>query len=279
MIFVKLFEEFKETPKNTPVLYKDDNLEVKVVKTFDSSKEQGKDTSWCSNYINGFYSHSKTANMYRFNFSDGYKLRLTWDYITQKASELGSFSGGTHWGQGGEVDGEDKFYDVLRPQDDSEPFLIDWGSDKEEREIVSRIESIPQKAIDSVHEYQDKNSQEKSGNLNKMYSEIKKIKVVNCVSKDTNTRSDGTKYKEDYIEVKISYLENTYDIKISKNYFKDSVSIRFGNDFVKKFKNKYALHSYVDKELLVKYIYDKVREFYKKNGMEFKVSLPDYLRD
>ena len=55
MNFIKLFEEFTETPKNTPLLYKDDNLEVKVVKTYDSSKEQGKDTNWCSNQEHGFY--------------------------------------------------------------------------------------------------------------------------------------------------------------------------------------------------------------------------------
>jgi len=31
MKFIRLFEEFTETPKNTPLLYKDDNLEVKVL--------------------------------------------------------------------------------------------------------------------------------------------------------------------------------------------------------------------------------------------------------
>ena len=38
MKYINLFEEFKETPKNTPLLYKDDNLEIKVAKTFDSAK-------------------------------------------------------------------------------------------------------------------------------------------------------------------------------------------------------------------------------------------------
>ena len=89
MNFIKLFEEFTETPKNTPLLYKDDNLEVKVSKTFDSVKIQNKNTSWCSTSPGGFYGHNKTANMFRFNFKDGYKLRLTWDYITQSASHLG----------------------------------------------------------------------------------------------------------------------------------------------------------------------------------------------
>ena len=31
--------EFKETEQNTPTLYKDENLEVKVAKTFDSAKK------------------------------------------------------------------------------------------------------------------------------------------------------------------------------------------------------------------------------------------------
>ena len=67
MNFIKLFEEFTETPKNTPLLYKDANLEVKVVTTFDASKDQGKDTGWCSNQQHGFYAHNKTANMYRMS--------------------------------------------------------------------------------------------------------------------------------------------------------------------------------------------------------------------
>lgn len=82
--FEKFILEFKETEKNTPILFKDDNLEVKVVKTFDSCVEQGKDTDWCSNKKDGYYFHNKTANMYRFNFNDGYKLRLTWDYVYDK---------------------------------------------------------------------------------------------------------------------------------------------------------------------------------------------------
>lgn len=35
----KLFE-FIETKQNTPTLYKDENIEVKVAKTFDSTKQQ-----------------------------------------------------------------------------------------------------------------------------------------------------------------------------------------------------------------------------------------------
>ena len=78
-MFVKLFEEFKETLKNTPILFKNKDLEVKVVTNLPASINLGKDTNWCSNSPSGFYSHSRTSNMYRFIFSDGYKLRLTWD--------------------------------------------------------------------------------------------------------------------------------------------------------------------------------------------------------
>jgi hypothetical protein len=35
MKILKLFEEFTETFKNTPLIYKDDNLEVKVKKESD----------------------------------------------------------------------------------------------------------------------------------------------------------------------------------------------------------------------------------------------------
>ena len=74
--------------------------------------------------------------MYRINFKDGYKLRLTWDYISTQASELGS--GGTNWGQGGIINGKKQNYDVFRPRNNDDPFYIDWQSEKE-REIVNRI--------------------------------------------------------------------------------------------------------------------------------------------
>jgi len=255
MKFIRLFEEFTETPKNTPLLYKDDNLEVKVSTTFDSTKQQNKNTSWCSSNPDGFYSHNKTANMYRFNFSDGYKLRLTWDYITQRASHLGSYSGGTHWGQGGIVDGERQYYDVFRPEDDSEPFLIDWKSDKK-REIVDRIQSIPQEAIDKVHQYQDKMSRYKSENLNKMYKEIEKIKVVDV----KETQSDRDWYNNHFI-VSISYLGNKYVLDLE---FNNKYQFYFSSkEFDEAFKHKYAKYG----RELSSYLFDKTMEFCKKNNI------------
>lgn len=255
MKILKLFEEFTETPKNTPLLYKDDNLEVKVVKTYDSSRDQGKDTNWCSNQEQGFYAHNKTANMYRFNFKDGYKLRLTWDYITQMASDLGSYSGGTHWGQGGIVDGEKQYYDVFRPEDDSEPFLIDWKSDKK-REIVDRIQSIPQGAIDAVHRYQDKMSRYKSENLNKLYKEIERIKVISV--KESDRKDDWYK---NYLDVTISYLGSEYDLRM---YFNSKYMCGFSSkEFDNAFKHKYAKYG----RELSGYLFDKVMEFCKKNNI------------
>jgi hypothetical protein len=255
MKFIHLFEEFTETPKNTPLLYKDDNLEVKVSKTFDSVKIQNKNTSWCSTSPAGFYAHNKTANMFRFNFKDGYKLRLTWDYITQRASHLGSYSGGTHWGQGGVVNGEKQWYDVFRPQDDSEPFLIDWQSDKK-REIVDRIQSIPQEAIDKVHQYQDKMSRYKSENLNKLYKEIEKIKVISV--KESDHKDD---WYNNYLDVIISYLGSEYDLKM---YFNSKYMCGFSSkEFDNTFKHKYAKYG----RELSEYLFDKVMEFCKKNNI------------
>lgn len=258
-MFVKLFEEFKETLKNTPILYKNKDLEVKVVTNLPSSINLGKNTNWCSNSPSGFYSHSRTSNMYRFIFSDGYKLRLTWDYITQKASSLGSFAGGTHWGQGGFVNGRSKFYDVLRPEDDSEPFYIDWKSDKK-REIVDRIQSIPQKAIDAVTEYQNKMSIHKSENLNRMYREIEKIKVVNVRKSGGGSKLSFFNLK--YLLVKIFYLGKEYDLECAV----DGNDYKFDLDqFKKSFRNKYALYG---KEIEI-YLFDKMMEWCKKNNIDF----------
>ena len=255
MKFIRLFEEFTETPKNTPLLYKDDNLEVKVAKTYDSSREQGKDTNWCSNQEQGFYAHNKTANMYRFNFKDGYKLRLTWDYITQSASHLGSYSGGTHWGQGGVVNGEEQWYDVFRPKDDSEPFLIDWKSN-EKREIVDRIQSIPQGAIDAVHQYQDKMSRYKSENLNKLYKEIERIKVTNV--KELDNKDD---WHKNCLDVTISYLGKEYKLEM---FFNSKYQCGFSSkEFDNAFKHKYAKYG----RELSSYLFDKVMEFCKKNNI------------
>jgi len=244
----KLFE-FKETKSNTPTLYKDSNLEIKVVKTFDACKEQGKDTSWCSNEPSGFYKHNSTANMYRFNFKDGYKLRLTWDYISLDASN-DSFSGGTHWGCGGKVDGNEISYNYIRPKDESEPFLFYYNKNDNKKEMVNRINSIPQEAIDIVHEYQNKSSKEKSILINKMYDEISKIKVIDV---EVMEGPFGNTFN-----IKINYNGKDYEIKRKYSYFEYPV------EFKKDFKNKYAF--YDDYNTIDKYLRDKVKNILKSKN-------------
>lgn len=246
----RLFE-FVETSTNTPMLYKDDNIEVKVTKTYDATKKQNVGTNWCSSSKGGFYAHNRTANMYRINFKDGYKLRLTWDYIHQGASELGSYSGGTHWGQGGVVNGEQLYYDVLRPKNNDDPFFIDWKSDKE-REIVNRVKSLPEKAVNSIREYQNKSSIEKSANLNKLYSEIQKIKVLNVNIIEEYGYGD-------VMEILISYESKEYKLILTDDLW--LLSRGDMKKFEKDFKNKYFRQG---KEL-AQYLYDKSREFLKRN--------------
>lgn len=242
--------EFKENEQNTPTLYKDENIEIKVAKTFDSVKLQNQNTHWCSSSKQGFYGHNKTANMYRINFKDGYKLRLTWDYITQNASELGGYSGGTHWGQGGIVNGENKFYSVMRPEDDSEPFLFDYKRNDDRKEMVDRIESIPQKAQDAIHKYQKNNSIEKSENLNKMYQEIQKIKLKYIEETDD---------KSEFIGI-VDYLGNTYKVIFNfinkswekvyiqtKNKDNKSLAMIFKNNMAKVYGNNELNNYLIDK--------------------------------
>jgi hypothetical protein len=241
----KLFE-FKETKSNTTLLFKDDNLEIKVVKTFDSCKEQGKDTRWCSNKPSGFYQHNITANMYRFNFKDGYKLRLTWDFIDHIASP-DKFSGGTHWGSGGKVNGKEIHYYYIRPEDESEPFLFDYNKGDERQEMVNRINSIPQDAIDSVHEYQEKSSKEKSALVNNLFNEISKIKVMNVEVNDD----------EDFpLLLKINYKGNTHILNMDQFGY-----IKHSKNFQRDFKNKYAFAD--NYRTLNSYLLDKVNNILK----------------
>lgn len=259
--------EFKETEQNTPTLYKDENLEVKVAKTFDSVKLQNQNTAWCSSYPEGFYSHNKTANMYRINFKDGYKLRLTWDYITQDASELGSYSGGTHWGSGGIVNGEWKYYNHIRPEDDSEPFLFDYKKNDSRKEMVDRIESIPEKAQNAIHEYQKNNSIEKSENLNKMYQEIQKIKLKDIQKTSEKGRFIGivTYLGEEY-KVIFDFDNKEYQYVIVKRPDENNKSLG------KAFKNKMAISSYKE---LKSYLLDKFKELAKVKSINIEYKYND----
>lgn len=254
--FQKFILEFKENEKNTPTLYKDDNIEIKVAKTLDSAKKQNKNTHWCSSSKEGFYGHDKTANMYRFNFSDGYKLRLTWDYITKDASELGSYSGGTHWGQGGVLNGERMNYIVLRPEDESEPFLFDYNKEDSRKLMVDRIESIPQEAIDKIHKYQNQHTKEKSEKITKSYNDIQNIKIKSITddyrSETYNRFKVIVDYKGDNKELEFrAYKEERY-LSVDTWNFRGSL------------KNAYMSVG----KTLDKYLIDKISEFCKKHGIK-----------
>ena len=241
MRFIKLFEKFKETVKNTPIVYQDDNLTIKVVKTLDSSKNIS-DPQWCSTRDSGFYRHNLTANMYRFLFKDGYKLRLTWDYLDWD----GEFSSGTHWGQGGKLDGKDVFYHYLRPEDENNPFEFNYHKDDHRQYMVDRITSLPKAAVDAVYKYQKEHDKEKNDLYIKMYKDIATIKV------------DKIKMDKGLSTIDIEYKGKKYEIH---GYIEEGIFM-FG-DLVKIIKSKYAIF---ENTTLERYLFDKCCEWLKKNG-------------
>jgi len=250
----KLFEDRTPKYKEMPTLYQDENLVVKVVKTFKAAEEQGKNTNWCSKHPGGFYSHNLTANMYRFNFKDGYKLRLTWDYITQKASELGIYSGGTHWGQGGVIDGEKLDYQHIRPRNENHPFDFDYQKSDERSEMVDRIKSIPEKTQEIIYDYQETHSKEKTHQLNVLYREIEKIKVIDAKKSPTEAWYDLQ------VEVTVEYNGKKYTI-YEVFYSRGKYSFNL-NKLDSDFKKRYLVIGPV----LNKYLHDKTMECIKKRN-------------
>jgi len=200
MNYIKLFEEFTgDITKQADIVYKDSNLLVIVPKTFEATRKFSRNTQWCSNNKTGFYSHITTANLFRFHFKDGYKLRLTWDYIPWD----GDYSSGTHWGQGGKKDGKLVQYLHIRPTDENKPFDFDYTKGDDRQFMVDRINSIPEEARKKVIEYHNKHSIDKNDVLNKMYSDIQKIKIIDvenihvpfedCLRFDVLIDKDGDK--------------------------------------------------------------------------------------
>lgn len=256
--YTEFIREFKETKSNTKTLYKDDNLVVKVVKTFLSCKEHGKDTDWCSNDKYGFYKHNLTANMYRFIFSDGYKLRLTWDYVPLDTSP-DQYSGGTHWGSGGVLSRNKKVpYYYIRPRNEENPFFFEHRDYSYRNNMVNYIRQIPQEAIDIVKNYQKEKIKEKDRLVNIMYSEISKISVVDDIEhggKDSecvieyNHKRYNIEYYKRYVSIKTKYNSRKYDFY-------------FTNKFMRDFKSEYAFYDTFD--TIDKYLSDKLSEFKKR---------------
>jgi hypothetical protein len=147
--FILEYKDFVETKKNTALLYEDENLKVTAVRSFAAAKKSAEDTMWCSKSKSGYYLHSHYANMYRFYFSDGSKLRLTWAYGKE-------YGGNTHWGLGGvNSDGKNLPY-INLDVDSSNPFLIKMDDESGHKFLLEYISKIPKPAIDSVKLYQEK---------------------------------------------------------------------------------------------------------------------------
>ena len=269
MKYLFLFETFiefekerqskKETPKNTHLIYSDDKMTIKVVKTLDSSKAIS-DPQWCSTTPDMFYRHNLTANMYRFTFKDGYKLRLTWDYLPLGGS-------GTHWGQGGIMpDGKRAYYLFIVPIDINNPFEFNYHKNDDRQYMVDKIKQIPKKAIDAVYEYQKKHSMEKSALYKIMYEEIEKIKVIGF---DKKGMSGGGWLQNlyDFYYVKIKYNGKVYKLKVDLKSFNLWL---VSDEFKKDFKNKYVL---AEMKALNNYIFDKTIEWLKSNNKELYLKI------
>lgn len=243
-------EILKTEHKKAELIYKDDNLKIYVPKNLEATKKVS-DPQWCTNNKSGFYKHNLTSNLYRFHFSDGYMLRLTWDYF----DHMGDYSGGTHWGQGGMYNGERANYCYIRPKDEYHPFEFDYNKGDYRQYMVNKIKEIPQKAKDIVYQYQKDHQKEKLSIFNSMYKEIEKIKIL-------NVKDIEDKYLYDTI-ITILYNGKKYDIELSKSSFSYSshLMLRFSKEFEKDFKVKYALYD----ETIRSYLYDKIKEWIKKN--------------
>ncbi len=250
--FKKERQSKKETPKNTHLIYSDEEMTIKVVKTLDSSRAVS-DPQWCSTRAEGFYKHNLTSNMYRFIFKDGYKLRLTWDYFDWDQS----YSGGTHWGQGGSINGEEASYTTIRPKDESNPFNFDYNKGNDKQFMVNRIKSIPKEAIDDIYKYQELHKKEKLALFNSLYKEIEKIKIIGF---------EQCKERSYLYEISAKYDGRIYKFKMTSGFSLWSL----GSEFRKDFKNKYALSEIIT---LKKFIIDKTIEWLKSNKKELYLKI------
>jgi hypothetical protein len=156
-IFILEYKDFIENKKNTTILYQDTNIKVTVVRDYQSAKKSAQGTDWCSSTEVGYYSHRHYTNMYRFYFSDGTKLRLTWAYDNE-------YGQNTHWGIGGVLTNGDKIeYRSYILREGEDVFTLDEikaDSFKQKhlniKELIEYVSKIPVGAIEKVRVYQDK---------------------------------------------------------------------------------------------------------------------------
>lgn len=257
--FEKERQSKKETPKNTHLIYSDEEMTIKVVKTLDSSRAVS-DPQWCSSSSEGFYRHNLTSNMYRFTFKDGYKLRLTWDYYSESEGNPRST-----WGQGGVMpNGERAQYFVISPNNINDPFKFNYKKNDYRQYMVDKIGQIPKEAIDAVYEYQQKHSMEKSALYRGMYKEIEKIRIIGVEkSKSSTVPVDD---RNDFYDINAKYNGRIYKFKMTSGFRLWAL----GSEFRKDFKNKYALSEIFTLE---KYIIDKTIEWIKSNNKELYLQI------
>lgn len=184
--------------------------------------------------------------MFRFIFSDGYKLRLTWDYTP----------GGTSWGQGGKIDGSLAFYYNIRPENEDNPFEFDYHKNDGRQYMVDRITKIPKSAIDAVTKYHKDNEREKTALYNNIYKEIEKIKIIDVKDHQSYRKKFG--YHTYYI-VTVLYNNKKYEIPCVELEFRF-----YESPFNKEFKNKYA---FSEINSISSYLIEKMIEWLKKNNI------------
>lgn len=245
-------KNFKKGINKIDTIYEDENLSVKVVKSLQASKSIS-DPQWCSTTASGFYKHNLTSNLYRFIFKDGYKLRLTWDYLDWDQN----YTSGTHWGAGGTLPGGWRVnYSHIRPRDENHPFEFDYQKYDDRQYMVDKINSIPKKAIEAAHKYQDQHKAEKNSLYLKLYKEIEKIKVINVITKP------DTIHQFEY-RVMINYLGKEFVLVAYVYSNRKDIEFRFyQTSFEKFFKNRYA---FMESKTINEYLSDKTIEWLKLN--------------
>lgn len=233
---ILLFESFVN---KLNIIYKDNDIEIYVPKNLNSSIKVS-DRQWCTTSKQGFYSHNLTANLYRIIFKDGYKLRLTWDFFDIEK---------THWGQGGNINGDKANYHVIRSEDIKNPFNIENTYPKYTDTMYNRIKSLPQNAINSILKYQE-NTKEKNALYLNMYKEINKIDVINVKK---------AKHNDIYaLDVTVRYNNREYIINFLEGYYRI-----FSSGLERDFKNKYALS---ERDSIEYYLNYKCLSWLQKNN-------------
>lgn len=257
MRFIKLFEEYtkQEIKEQTDILYKDKNLIVLVVKTPVSSDIYGKNTNWCSvNDPGMFHEHNVCGNLFRILFKDGYKLRLTWDYMDEHH---------THWGQGGKVNGVKLSYTYLRCKDPLNPFFMEYDKNDNRQELANRINSLPKDAIEAIKKYHRNISVDKDKIANSINHKIHNMKVLDFIEPE-----DG-EYKY-MCELLIGGEE--FVIELYKSHDRFIAASNKGSDFRLKYPQILTrLHSRYFEETLK----EKIFKYLEKNNRELLADLEE----